>query len=54
MAKKAKKADVPLACSECKERNYYTPKSKAIEKNKLELKKYCPRCRKHTVHKEVK
>ncbi len=43
-----------LACTECKQRNYSTTKNKKTSKGKLELKKYCKFCRKHTVHKELK
>jgi large subunit ribosomal protein L33 len=41
-----------LACSESGDRNY-TIRKKAKGK-KLELKKYCPRLRKHTLHVEKK
>jgi large subunit ribosomal protein L33 len=44
---------VTLACSECKNRNYHTDKNKK-KTQRMELKKFCPSCRKHTVHKEVK
>lgn len=40
-----------LECTECKERNYRTPKD-TRGTGKLELKKYCRRERKHTLHKE--
>jgi large subunit ribosomal protein L33 len=54
----AKKADVRtiihLACSQCKERTYTTTKNRKNDPNRLELKKYCPRCRAHTPHKETK
>jgi large subunit ribosomal protein L33 len=43
-----------LSCSECKDRNYSTTKNKKKTKEKLELNKFCPRCRKHTLHKEIK
>jgi len=43
-----------LACSECKQRNYTTTKNKKKQSAKLELMKYCPFERKHTLHKEVK
>ncbi len=43
-----------LACTECKRRNYSTTKNKRTTPDKLELKKYCRFCRKHTVHKETK
>lgn len=52
MAKNTKNF-VSLECTECKSRNYVVKKSRG-QKEKLELKKYCPKCRKHTVHKEVK
>ncbi len=45
---------ITLACSECKNRNYTTTKNKKTMSEKLELKKYCPTCRKHTSHKETK
>lgn len=43
-----------LECSECKERNYTTSKNPAENKEKLQLSKYCKKCRKHSPHKEVK
>jgi len=45
---------VVLACEECKERNYTTTKNKKNIKERLELKKYCSRCKKTTPHKETK
>ncbi len=45
---------VVLACEECKERNYTTVKNKKVTKERLELKKYCSRCQRHTAHKETK
>jgi len=45
---------ITLACSECKNRNYTTTKNKKTMTEKLELRKYCPTCRKHTSHKETK
>jgi len=52
MAKK-RKPFVKLQCQKCKEINYFTKKSREV-KEKLELKKYCRKCRKHTLHKEIK
>jgi len=43
-----------LKCSACKRINYYTRKNKKVVERKLEMKKYCKWCRKHTVHKEAK
>ena len=45
---------VVLACEDCKERNYTTVKNKKNTKDRLELSKYCPTCKKHTTHKETK
>ncbi|WP_022670836.1 50S ribosomal protein L33 [Hippea alviniae] len=45
---------VTLACSECKRKNYTSTRDKKKSKEKLELRKYCPFCRKHTIHREVK
>ncbi|OGZ26866.1 MAG: 50S ribosomal protein L33 [Candidatus Nealsonbacteria bacterium RIFOXYB1_FULL_40_15] len=55
MAKK-KKPFTKMQCKECKEINYFTNRSKGLdeEKKKLELKKFCNTCRKHTPHKEAK
>ena len=45
---------VLLACTECKRRNYSTIKNRKNTTGRLELKKYCPFDRKHTVHRETK
>ena len=36
---------ITLACTECKQRN---------NPDRLEMKKYCRFCKKHTVHRETK
>jgi large subunit ribosomal protein L33 len=54
MAKKDVRVVVTLSCSECKERNYTTQKNRRNDQGRLEFNKYCPRCRKHTAHKEQK
>lgn len=43
-----------LKCSVCKSANYYTDKNKKLVTRKIELKKYCKKCRKSTKHKEAK
>ncbi|MBI4838236.1 MAG: 50S ribosomal protein L33 [Nitrospirae bacterium] len=43
-----------LQCSECKNKNYSTTKNKTNTPDKLNMKKYCRNCRKHTAHKETK
>ena len=45
---------ITLACTECKQRNYLTNKNKKNNPDRLELKKYCPFCKKETLHKETK
>ena len=45
---------IKLQCTVCKRINYHTRKNKKTIERKLELKKYCPWCKKHTLHKEVK
>ncbi|MBC48444.1 MAG: 50S ribosomal protein L33 [Ilumatobacter sp.] len=54
MAKSDKRVRVTLECTECKERNYITMKSKVNDRERLEMKKYCSRQRAHTVHKETR
>ena len=45
---------IVLAYTECKQRNYTTKKNKKNDPDRLEMKKYCRFCRKHTLHKETK
>lgn len=55
MAKKSEaRAIIYLACTDCEERTYTTFKNKKNDPQRLELRKYCPRCRHHTLHREVK
>ena len=56
MAKKKAEARIiiHLACAECKERTYTTTKNKRNDPQRMEMKKYCPRCRTHAIHREVK
>ena len=54
MAKSYKRVKVTLECTECKERNYITMKSKSNDRERLEMKKFCSRERKHTMHKETR
>ena len=54
MAKAGNRVKITLRCSECKQRNYNTNKNKKNTPDRLELNKYCPFCRKHTVHNETK
>ncbi len=45
---------ITLQCGECKRRNYSSTRNKKTQTEKLEIRKYCSFCRKHTDHKEVK
>jgi len=54
VAKKEDRTVVHLACSECRERSYSTVKNRRNDPDRLELNKYCPRCRKHYLHREVR
>ena len=54
MAKAGARVKITLRCNECKQRNYNTTKNKKNTPDRLEMNKYCPFCRKHTVHSETK
>jgi len=45
---------ITFECKVCSNRNYTSTKNKRTRPGKLELKKYCPRCRMHTLHRETK
>jgi large subunit ribosomal protein L33 len=46
--------NIQLACGECKRRNYTSTRNKKKQTERLEIKKYCRFCRRHTLHKETK
>jgi len=50
----AQKQLIKLACADCKRINYWSRKNKKLVERKIEIKKFCRWCRKHTEHKEVK
>ena len=45
---------ITLECTECKNRNYNMTKDKKTHPERMETKKYCRFCKKHTLHKETK
>ncbi len=45
---------ITLQCADCRRRNYTTVKNKKNDPDRLELRKYCRWCRKHTAHRETK
>ena len=48
------RVNILLACTECKRRNYATVKNKKNTTGRVDLKKFCPWCRTHTVHRETR
>jgi len=54
MAKKGSRILVGLICSVCNNQNYVVEKNKVNTTAALKLKKYCNKCRKHSIHKEKK
>lgn len=53
MAKKDQRLLLALICTVCKSQNYMTTRNKINTVEKLVLKKFCPKCKKHTDHKET-
>jgi len=54
---------ITLECTECRSNTnkrsngvsrYITQKNRRNNPERMELKKYCPHCNKHTIHKEIK
>ncbi|WP_077324061.1 50S ribosomal protein L33 [Virgibacillus siamensis] len=43
-----------LACSICSGRNYTTHKNTATQPERMEVRKFCKSCGKHTLHRETK
>ncbi len=54
MAKKENRIVITLACTECRERNYTSSKNRRNDPGRIEMQKYCPKCRTHTLHREAK
>lgn len=52
--KKGDRPVVTMECTECRERNYTTEKNRKNDPARLELKKFCPRCRTHQLHRETR
>lgn len=49
-----KRIKIVLECTECHSRNYTVSKNKANTPERLEIKKHCSHCGKHTLHRETK
>lgn len=48
------RVNITLACTECNSRNFALTKNKRKHPDRMELRKYCPRCNAHTIHRETK
>ncbi|HEY5477666.1 MAG TPA: 50S ribosomal protein L33 [Tepidiformaceae bacterium] len=45
---------INLACTECRERTYTTQKNRRNDADRMELNKFCPRCRVRRPHRETR
>ena len=45
---------ITLACTECRQRNYESMKERKNHPDRMEFKKYCKFCNKHTLHRETR
>lgn len=56
MARKGKgdRIVIHLACTDCRERTYTSQKNRRNDSDRLELRKFCPRCRAHKAHRETR
>lgn len=45
---------ITLGCVDCRDRIYNSSKNRRNDPGRLELKKFCPRCRRHVLHREVR
>lgn len=56
MAKKGKgaRSGIQYECTVCHSLNNTTQKNRKNNPERLELSKFCPKCRTHTAHKETK
>ena len=54
MARGDVRIGITLECTECSTRAYQSEKSKRNNPDRIELRKYCPRCKRHTQFKETR
>ena len=45
---------ISWVCDGCRRKNYTSSKNKKLTTDKLAMKKFCPACRSHTLHREGK
>ena len=48
------RVNLTLKCTVCGEENYISKKNKRNNPERIEMNKYCQRCRKSTAHREKK
>ena len=48
------RVNIILKCTECGDENYITKKNKRENPERIELKKYCPRLKRVTLHSKKK
>lgn len=48
------RSKITLACTECGDKNYITKKNARNNSERIEMMKYSPRLKKHTLHRETK
>jgi large subunit ribosomal protein L33 len=54
MPKSDNRPTITLACGECKRRNYSSSKNRLNDRDRIELRKYCRWCGRHTAHRETR
>jgi large subunit ribosomal protein L33 len=54
MARGEVRIAVTLACEDCKRRNYQTEKNRRNDPDRIEMRKFCRSCGRHTAHKETR
>jgi large subunit ribosomal protein L33 len=54
MARGEVRIAVTLACEGCKRRNYQTNKNRRNDLERIEMRKFCRWCGRHTAHKETR
>ncbi len=46
--------NITFRCTECKSENYISTKNKKTTPDRMDVKKYCKKCNKPTIHREKK
>ena len=54
MAKKGDRDHIKLVSTDCPGVVYHTKKNKRNDPDRIELRKFCPRCRAHQPHRETR